>query len=83
MDIVFLDFRKAFDTVSHPILIKKLGVCGVNAHAVRWVANWLEGCTQGVVVDRSFFNLEGCGWVVGWGPPRLSPWACTVQHLYQ
>ena len=54
VDIVFLKSQKAFDTVSHPVLIKKLGDCDVDTHTVRWVANWLEGCTQRVVVDGSF-----------------------------
>ena len=56
MDIVFLDFRKAFDTVSHLVLIKKMGDCGVDTHTVYRVANWLEGQTQRVVVDGSFFS---------------------------
>ena len=53
VDVVFLDFSKAFDTVSHPILIKKLGDCGIDAYTVRWIADWLKGCTQMVVVDGS------------------------------
>ena len=61
VDIVFLDFRKAFDTVSHPILIKKLDDCGVNTYTVRWVANWLEDHTQRVVVDRSFSTWRDVG----------------------
>ena len=61
VDIVFLDFRKAFDTLSHPILIKKLGNCAVDAYTVRWVANWLEGCTQRVVVDGSFLTWRDVG----------------------
>ena len=39
VDIVLLDFRKALDTVSHPVLIKKLGDCGVDTYTVKWVAN--------------------------------------------
>ena len=34
VDKAFLDFRKAFDTVSHPVLIKKLGGRGVDSHTV-------------------------------------------------
>ncbi|KAJ7410213.1 hypothetical protein WISP_109926 [Willisornis vidua] len=30
MDIVYLDFSKAFDTVSHNILINKLRKCGLD-----------------------------------------------------
>ena len=61
MDIVFLDFRKVFDTVSHPVLIRKLGDCCVDTRTVKWVANWLEGCTQRVVVDGSFSTWRDIG----------------------
>uniref|UniRef100_A0A7M4ETW3 Reverse transcriptase domain-containing protein n=1 Tax=Crocodylus porosus TaxID=8502 RepID=A0A7M4ETW3_CROPO len=59
VDVVFLDFRKAFDTVSHPVLIKKLGACGVDTYTVKWVANWLEGHTQRV--DGSFSTWRDVG----------------------
>ena len=55
-----MDFRKAFDTVSHPVLIKKLGSCE-DTHVVKWVTNWLEGCTQSVVVDGSFLTWKDAG----------------------
>ena len=41
VDVVSLDFRKAFYTVSHGILIMKLRKCGIDKWTVRWVENWL------------------------------------------
>jgi len=35
VDVVYLDFSKAFDTVSHNILIGKLGKCGLDEWSVR------------------------------------------------
>ncbi|GAB0177906.1 mitochondrial enolase superfamily member 1 [Grus japonensis] len=41
-DIVYLDFSKAFNTVSHMILIKKLMKYGLDEQTVRWTENYLN-----------------------------------------
>jgi len=41
-DVVYLDFSKAFDTVSHNILLGKLRKCGLDEWSVRWIENWLN-----------------------------------------
>ena len=51
VDVVYLDFSKAFDTVSHSILLGKLAAHGLDMYTLLWVRNWLEGCAQGVVVN--------------------------------
>ena len=43
MDVVYLDFSKAFDSVSHKILLAKPRKCGIDEWTVRWVENWLTG----------------------------------------
>jgi len=48
-DVVYLNFIKAFDTVSHNMLLGKLGKCGLDEWSVRWIENWLNGRTQRVV----------------------------------
>ena len=43
VDVIYLVFSKAFDTVSHDILIQNLRKCGTDEWTVRWVENWLTG----------------------------------------
>ncbi|PKU31106.1 rna-directed dna polymerase from mobile element jockey-like [Limosa lapponica baueri] len=52
VDVVYLDFSKAFDTVFHSILLEKLAAHGLDGNTLRWVKNWLEGQAQRVVVNR-------------------------------
>ncbi|GAB0209269.1 hypothetical protein GRJ2_003392600 [Grus japonensis] len=51
VDVVYLDFSKAFDTISHSILLEKLAAHGMDGHTLRWVNNWLDGWAQRVVVN--------------------------------
>ena len=50
VDIVYLHFSKAFDTISHSILLKKLACQGLDGYTLCWVKNWLDGRAQIVVV---------------------------------
>jgi len=53
VDVVYLDFSKAFDTVSHNILLGKLWKCGLEEWSVRWIENWLNGRAQRVVISSA------------------------------
>ncbi|PKU46837.1 rna-directed dna polymerase from mobile element jockey- hypothetical protein [Limosa lapponica baueri] len=46
VDVVYLDFSKAFDTVSHSILICKLRKCGLDEWTVGWIENWMKDRAQ-------------------------------------
>ncbi|PKU40953.1 rna-directed dna polymerase from mobile element jockey- hypothetical protein [Limosa lapponica baueri] len=50
VDVVYLDFSKAFDTVSHSILIAKLRKCGLDKWTVKWIENWLKDRAQRVMI---------------------------------
>ena len=51
-DIVYLDFRKAFDSVPHERLIIKLAAYGINGKVLQWIRSFLAGRTQKVKVGK-------------------------------
>lgn len=50
MDVVYLDFSKAFDSVSQKILTEVLMSCGRGEWPVRYIENWLNSWAQRVVI---------------------------------
>jgi hypothetical protein len=54
---IFCDLKKAFDTVDHKILLKKLAKIGVCEAALRWFESYLSNRFQYVCIGSSASNL--------------------------
>ena len=51
VDILMLDFSKAFDSVPHQRLLKKLNFYGIDGKLYYWLSTWLTKRLQRVVID--------------------------------
>src|SRR6218665_1329829 len=52
VDVLYLDFAKAFDKVPHKRLAKKLQACGIRGlQALTWIQSWLPGRRQKVGIS--------------------------------
>ena len=60
---ISLDFKKAFDTVDHSILIKKLDKLGIRGLANKWFVSYLTNRKQYVYLDNTIsdYNTVTCG----------------------
>uniref|UniRef100_A0A803K5E7 Reverse transcriptase domain-containing protein n=1 Tax=Xenopus tropicalis TaxID=8364 RepID=A0A803K5E7_XENTR len=56
VDVIYLDFAKAFDTVPHRRLMIKLRNIGLEHNICNWIENWLKDRVQRVVVNGTFSN---------------------------
>lgn len=51
MDIVYLDFSKAFDKISHRLTLQKLQDHGIRGKLLNWIESWLSNRKQRVSVN--------------------------------
>ena len=51
MDLVMLDFRKAFDRVPHQRLLVKTNNYGIQSQTYKWVESFLSDRSEQVIVD--------------------------------
>ena len=58
VDVIYLDFQKAFDKVPHQRLIIKLIAHGMGNSIINWTAQWLTDRRQWVVVDEEVFGWK-------------------------
>jgi len=54
VDVIYLDYRKAFDSVSHVWLIEKLKILGISGELLDWISNFLHLRKMSVRVRNSF-----------------------------
>ena len=51
VDVIYLDFAKAFDKVDHQILLEKLELLGIGGKLLEWIKSFLLQRTQHVLVN--------------------------------
>ena len=56
--VLFLDLKKAFDTVNHEILLKKLLYYGVETAAVDWFRSYLANRRQVCYVNGNEIGIK-------------------------
>ena len=76
VDMIYIEFAKAFDTVPHTRLMAKLEGYGVTGQMLQWIGNFLSGRRQRVVVGGAFSGwadvLSGFHRARCWGLSSLS-----------
>ena len=58
VDVVYLDFQKAFDKVPHKRLSCKIKVHGIRGSVLRWIENWSAKRKQRVGINGCFSNWQ-------------------------
>ena len=53
VDVAYFDYAKAFDKVSHRLLLVKLRAYGIDGKLLAWLAAWLDNRRQRVVVGNA------------------------------
>ena len=61
--LIFIDLKKAFDTVNREFLLKKLKMYGVTGLEHDWLTSYLDNRKQFCSVDGTFSDVRGitCG----------------------
>ena len=65
--MILIDLQKAFDTINHDILLKKLSIIGFSDHTVKWFQSYLSNRKFTVNLENSFSEISSisCGVLQG------------------
>ena len=58
---IFLDLKKAFDTINHSLLIKKLNKCVITGSSLKWFVSNVSGRSQAVNTSSSLSDFKNIG----------------------
>ena len=74
-DVLITDFSKAFDKVSHSLLVHKLYHYGIRGKTNIWIQNFLSNRSQAVVVQIHQCRIRSTA--------RLCPWSLAIPVLHK
>ncbi|CAG4979993.1 unnamed protein product [Colias eurytheme] len=77
-DVIYTDFSKAFDKISHPILLQKLSAYGVTGSLLHWLQSYITGREFFVVVNGFTSNVHH----ITSGAPQGSHLAPILFNIY-
>ena len=75
---LFIDLRKAFDTVNHEILLHKLERYGIRGPVLGWITSYLKDRKQCVRIGNSYSNMN----IINIGLPQCSSISPILFLLY-
>ena len=58
IDVVYIDFSKAFDSIVFSKLICKLKNCGISGNLLAWLTSFIHGRSQCVVLENCFSSVS-------------------------
>ena len=58
VDVIFLDFAKAFDSVPHQRLISKVDYCGIRGNLKLWIKDFRTDRRRRVVVKKESIQVH-------------------------
>ena len=78
MGVIFIDFRKAFDSVNHEVLSYKLQACDFYGNLLQWLNSYLENSEQFVDLNGVKSKLQ----YLSYGVPQGSHLGPCLFSIY-
>ena len=77
---IFIDFKKAFDTINHDILLNKMSHYGIRGIPLKWFSDYLSNRSQLLCYKRNRFDTQNNNM---WCSSRFCPGAHIIFDIYK